>query len=203
MGRLQPRVRELTSAQRAYLDSVELPSGWQFGLMYNGRPWGCGGGEGGLSLQRLRLRYEGAAGPLWIAPDGALYQHIGPDDPFNHFPQVPVGAEHHHVVFVIKLEPGVAAELRLPVREAPCGSGVVWLSREMRERKAMHMGESEGPTYERTLWQVNVSFQFEGGLADGLRIATSELMDGLGALVDAAYEFSVEIDPVLVAAACA
>lgn len=50
-------------------EGESAPAGWQHGVvMGDGRVWGCGEGDDGLTRQRMRLRYADVIAPCLIGP---------------------------------------------------------------------------------------------------------------------------------------
>lgn len=58
---------------REALTPPTAPKGWQYGVRHHGRPWGCGTGEEGRIRARIRSRYGGFNGFIFIDPEGNVH----------------------------------------------------------------------------------------------------------------------------------
>lgn len=52
----------------------QAPEGWQYAVKHRGAPWGCGEGDDGRVRARMRSRYGGFEGFLFINPDGDVFE---------------------------------------------------------------------------------------------------------------------------------
>lgn len=59
---------------REALTPPTAPDGWQYGVRYQGKPWACGEGEDGRVRARIRSRYGGFEGFIFIDPDSAVVE---------------------------------------------------------------------------------------------------------------------------------